>query len=420
MRTVFNFILMLLIFVGCSPKNNRPEDLAIIFPESFSLSVSSSADIPKNDESVYLEISELKSRHVQFNEHAFFICSGENEIPSQTIDSNNDGELDLIIFNTQFVPNEKKELTIRYHPEGEIKRLYEKRTQAEVSIKVGGEFVKRIYVGGKFQNVAYVKLPQEHTDHSEFIRYEGPGWESDKVGYRFYLDWRNATDVFGKKVSDMVLKKVGQDGFTYHTMADWGMDVLKVGNSLGIGSVAMWKDGKAVRVEVTDSIDCEIVENGSLYSQVRTRYSGWKIDKSKYNLISDLSISAGSRITRHDLLIIGSAENLCSGLAKYDGTEYFQSDINRDGWAYIALYGKQSLAGDNLGTAILFDTKQLIEITEDELNHVVVMKPESQRVTYYFLAAWEQEPTGIKSKQAFLDYLDNTLMEFNQPMMIRY
>ncbi len=31
-----------------------------------------------------------------------------------------------------------------------------------------------------------------------------------------------------------------------------------------------------------------------------------------------------------------------------------QSDIDKGGWGYIALYGKQSLADDNLGTAILF------------------------------------------------------------------
>lgn len=106
-------------------------------------------------------------------------------------------------------------------------------------------------------------MPDEHTDHSYYIRYEGPGWESDKVGYRYYLDWRKAIDVFGKKTGDMVLQQVGQDGFdSYHELQDWGMDVLKVGNSLGVGSLGLFYEGKAIRVDKTDSVIVRIAENG--------------------------------------------------------------------------------------------------------------------------------------------------------------
>ena len=56
-------------------------------------------------------------------------------------------------------------------------------------------------------------MPDEHTEiHLFSVGIKGPGWESDKVGYRFYLDWRNAADIFGKKVDTLVLQDVGQDG----------------------------------------------------------------------------------------------------------------------------------------------------------------------------------------------------------------
>ncbi len=58
-----------------------------------------------------------------------------------------------------------------------------------------------------------LRVPPEHKDHSWFIRYEGPEWESDKVGYRFYLDQRNVIDVFGIFTSDVVLHNAGLDGF---------------------------------------------------------------------------------------------------------------------------------------------------------------------------------------------------------------
>ncbi|WP_300977302.1 DUF4861 family protein, partial [Flavobacterium sp.] len=72
------------------------------------------------------------------------------------------------------------------------------KTYAEISVKEGGKWEGRKYIGGTFKNVQKLKLAPEHTDHSFDIRYEGPGWESNKIGYRLYLDWRNAIDIFGK------------------------------------------------------------------------------------------------------------------------------------------------------------------------------------------------------------------------------
>jgi hypothetical protein len=414
-------LIVLFTIVGCSESDKLPPELKKEFSESVSFSVENPSDFSRDDASVFLQISDFRTKQPNFNDQAFLIWSADKEVPSQAVDSDGDRKMDEIILNISIAGNEKKDLTVRYAKDGEKSRAYKKRTQAELSHKFDGEFVDRKYIGGNFKNVSYLKLPPDHIDHSGYIRYEGPGWESDKVGYRFYLDWRNAIDIFGKKVGYMVLQKVGQDGYdSYHNPADWGMDILKVGESLGVGSIAMWEDGKANRVAVTENVDCGIAANGPVYSQIRTRYFGWEVGSKKYDLVSDLSITAGSRITKNLLHVEGGAINLCSGLAKYDGTDYFQSDMDKGGWAYIALYGKQSLAEDNLGTAVLFDTKQLAEINEDELNHVVVLKPHENKVTYYFCAAWEQEPAGIKSKQGFMDYLDQTIKELNVPLMVTY
>ena len=110
------------------------------------------------------------------------------------------------------------------------------KTYAEISIKEGGHWEGREYIDGYFKNVESLEVPSQHTDHSWFIRYEGPGWENGQIGYRLYLDWRNAIDVFGKKVDSIVLPYVGQDGFdSYHEPANWGQDILKAGKSMGIG-----------------------------------------------------------------------------------------------------------------------------------------------------------------------------------------
>src|SRR5262249_17389215 len=139
--------------------------------------------------------------------------SGGKELPSQLADANLDGAFDTLILLADFAPAESKMVNI-FAGAG---TLTEKRTQAERSIKTGGAGDGRVYKGGTLVNVDAVRPPPQYTDHSEYIRYEGPGLESDKVAYRFYLDWRNGFDIFGKKTARMVLQQVGLDGYdSYH------------------------------------------------------------------------------------------------------------------------------------------------------------------------------------------------------------
>lgn len=418
---LFYVVFVTILLVGCGERIDIPQDLRLEYPESFSVTITNPSDIRRDDAVIILDVDKLKEKAPLFNPLAFVLWLKDQELASQAVDSDGDGGIEHIVTVGNFEARESKKLLILYIQAGQKERMYPKRTQAELSRKTGGRFKNRKYIGGEFQNVNFLELPPEHTDHSEFIRYEGPGWESDKVGYRFYLDWRNAIDIFGKKVTTPVLQDVGQDGYdSYHEMADWGMDILKVGESLGIGTIAMWHEGRAQRVAETGRVSCAILSNGPVYSQIRTQYFDWKVGSGKYNLTSDLSITAGSRMTRHTLKIDGHPDNLCTGLAKHEAAHIIPSKQHDETWAYLALWGKQSLAEDQLGTAILYRTEDLIEITEDEYNHAVVLKPSMGELTYYFLAAWEKEPGGIQTEESFKQYLETTLTKLNEPVRISY
>ena len=141
---------------------------------------------------------------------------------------------------------------------------YPKRTYAELNHKVGGEFLGKEYIGGySWKNVSSMTLPGSFSDHSYYLKYEGPGWESDQIAYRSYLDNRNAIDVFAKCKNGLFLASIGVENFEdYHHLAPWGMDNLKVGKSLGLGSIAFWNGEKAERVALKDSTTCIIAANG--------------------------------------------------------------------------------------------------------------------------------------------------------------
>ena len=408
LKLVFQVLVVVLLFWGCEKS-------------AITINLKNESGFERKDEVVRVSIEELKRNAPSFSPEAFVVKDGKHELPSQTIDSDGDDSLASITFAADFAPGEHKTIMVSDSKTGEKHKDYPKRTQAELSQKFDGKWENKKYLGGEFRNIDFVRVPDEHTDHSSFFRYEGPGWESDKVGYRFYLDWRNAIDIYGKKTSGMVLQNVGQDGFdSYHEMAEWGMDILKVGESLGIGSIGMWHDAKVFRVSETDSMTCAVVANGPVHSQIQTRYFGWQVGGAKYDLTSNLSITTGSRMTRHDLHISGDAGNLCTGLVKHEKAELLLSSADTDGWRYLANYGKQTLADDNLGMAILFRGSDLIEMTEDALSHVVVLKPRAGELSYYFLAAWEKELDGITSKDEFLKYLKSEIAKLNEPIAVSF
>ena len=406
MKTRIIFITILAVMMlSCIAKKSMLE-----------VKVSNTLDMERVDEMVVLKVSDLLKMDPNFNPQNLTIYDSEKELSYQ-LEENGEQE---IVFPANFAPKENKLIKLEY-AEGKVNKSFPKRTYAELAMKEGNVFYDKKFHGDHFVNVTDIKVPDIHTDHDALFKYEGPGWESELVGYRFYIDWRNATDIFGKTTKGLVLQNVGINDTvatddSYHHMQSWGMDIFKVGNTLGIGSPGMMNDSKVFRVEERDSVFCKI-KDGPVKSSVETKYCGWKVGDKKYDLTSLLSINAGSRLTKNELTVTNNAENLATGLAKYEGCSFIASN-NGQGWNYISLYGKQTLADDNAGVAVLYRSKELKELTEDEINHIVVLTPNNGKVTYYFCAAWEQEPDGIKSEKEFLSYLDETVERLNNKLIV--
>lgn len=293
---------------------------------------------------------------------------------------------------------------------------FTEKTYAEISVKKGGEWQGKEYVGGEFENVKELTLPKGHTDHSYFIRYEGPGWENAQVGFRLYLDWRNAIDIFGKKTDTMVLPGVGQDGFdSYHEMAPWGMDILKAGQSLGIGSYGRFMNDSVAKFRNVANTQAQI-SNSDARSEVQITYTGWKTGTETIDLVSTLSIFPEDRFTKVKLKPSTLLEGLTTGIVKFDNIDLIQKQSENGTWGYIATYGAQTLVDENdqLGMAIFYMLSEVEEIREGPHDHLIIFKATGEPVTYYLLAAWEQEPNGLKTSEEFFADLDSKLVTLDE------
>ena len=283
------------------------------------------------------------------------------------------------------------------------------RAHAEVSIKEGGGWQEKKYAGGAFKSVRHVTMPPQASDHNEYLRYEGPGIESDLVGYRVYLDWRNGFDIFGKKTAAMVLPGVGLDGYeSYHQMADWGADILKVGQSLGMGGFGYWDGKKAVLVSDVAKRSATIRSDGPIHASFDLGFEGWKTGAASVDLFATLSMQAGSPMVDVALRTSAPLDNLAIGLVAHPGTEVLVGDLDVTGeaWSYLATFGRQTLfEGDHLGMVVLFRKMDLVEQTRDESSHVLVLRPRGKEVSYAFGALWSGQKGGVQTReelQAFL------------------
>jgi len=295
MKNLTAFFAVLLALTSCDSATEAPatasapqieESPSAIAPEFVArLEVSNPSDFARADTLLSFSLNELG-----VTDGPLQVWRGETAQANQMVDDNADGVPDRLVFLTDLDAESTHHYVISRR---EAEPQFAARAQAEVSIKEGGDWQDQTYVGGTFQNVDHVTTPPQYTDHSKYIRYEGPGIESDAVAYRVYLDWRNGFDIFGKKEPALVLQDVGQDGYdSYHEMSDWGADILKVGNSLGMGGYGYWDGAKTILVSEVTERSTTIHSNGPVHSSLEIDYQGWNTGNETVDLQAVLSMQA--------------------------------------------------------------------------------------------------------------------------------
>ena len=282
------------------------------------------------------------------------------------------------------------------------------QAQAVLNIQHGGKLQDGRLQGGKFALTEHYTVPKEHFIHDGLMAFEGLGWESDLVAYRLYLDERMAVDIFGKKTPGPVLQKIGQGIDNYHDMADWGMDIFKVGETVGIGGIGRLRDGKAVQLGQS-TISVKLLENtgSKAVSEVINR----GLDQGNTHLTTQYAIAAGSALTQVTANATGSKESFVTGLIKHHGVTVLTADADNTGWAYIASWGKQSLANDELGIAVFYQPDLVSGQPNDDGASVFVTFKDASSIRYAFGIAWSQDRQGIKNLADFTTWLNHRRAE---------
>jgi hypothetical protein len=339
----------------------------------------------------------------------------QQAIANQLLDTNNDGQPDSLLVMADYAANASVRIHISLPAYGQLALQYPPLTQTEMAQRFGGKpSSEGVYSGGNYYPVRQMTLPPTHKIGDKLFKYEGFGWESDRIAYRFYFDERGLVDIFGKCIPDLVLARVGLDKGDYHSLSDWGMDVLKVGPSLGMGGAAAWREGKVLHpAPTTQSVQ---LRSGPLESSASLSQAGWMLDNKPLEFKRRFSIQAHSHLTHTQVNTDRPLGELAIGIVKHhvEKLEYLKADSE---WNYLATFGQQSLGNDRLGMMLFFRHKDLVQTTQDEFNELAILKMKQQQ-DYYFGARWEGETPTPLTSTAFLAFLERTRTELNHPINV--
>jgi rhamnogalacturonyl hydrolase YesR len=288
------------------------------------------------------------------------------------------------------------------------------RAQAILNIQSGGTLKDGHVQGGTFALAKTYKVPADHFIHDGVMAFEGMGWESDLTAYRIYLDERFAIDIFGKKTPGTVLDKIGKGADDYHEMAAWGMDIFKVGDTVGIGGIGRLRGARAVQVGKS-TITARVIAAGGTQAVSEVVNKG--LDGGATDLTSRFTIKLGSALTRVTAgAKVGSGaagDPFVTGLIKHPGVTVVQADADKSGWAYVGTWGNQSLANDDLGIAVFYKPATVAGTPVDDGTSLYVAFKNPRTIDYAFGIAWSQDQQGVKTLDGFKAWLEARRIELN-------
>jgi unsaturated chondroitin disaccharide hydrolase len=290
------------------------------------------------------------------------------ELPSQVDDLDGDGKGDELAFQIDLAPHETRIVTVSYGDQNRIWRLRDDYTQRTAAL-----FSRK---------------------------FEGLGWESERVAFRIYFDPRNAIDLYGKRRLTLQLAMYASPDYGYHNESPEGRDIYEVDDAIGIGSVAGMVDGKVVKVADVKNRKWRIIASGPVRSIVELEYDGWNASGKIVNLRSRITQWAEERGFDHMIWAnAGDDFEFVTGLGAQPGIEPVTSAPDSPA-QWLATWGEQvvepgpgarkAVAGQNLGLAVVTMVPH-VAFANDDKNHLLEFKLSSHSASWYAMAAWDQE-----------------------------
>jgi hypothetical protein len=356
------------------------------------------------------------------------------QVPFQLDDMDSDGNWDEAALLLSFSAGETLEIKVEWTDGENYPPEFEKRTNLRLGIRQDD---------GSYREVDYYEaLPCD--DGFEIIAQgESVTWENDKIGFRNYFDCRNVKDIFAKRMPRMIADEVGTPKLgDYHQLADWGMDVLHCGSSLGSGGIALLKDDSLFRLGSTRVYAYQKITEGPVRSVFDLHYTGWNVDGQMLEATERIAIYPGKYWFESDVTVNGrpASSQIVTGIVttylKREPFEFTAGDFQ-----CIGTHDVQSENKDELGMAVIVPKDQAGKIGRTtDINffnlgyQTVPEKGFSQIISetcyigqkcesgkpakHYFFTVWGLDKNQWKTEEGFREYITEEANKLSEKIVM--
>ena len=363
------------------------------YTKRFAFEITNPSDRYLDNHPIIVCIGDIKKTVPDFDPRRFVITDAAplidwRVVPSQADDFGSDGWPDEIAFVKTLMPLSAAKLYCWYAPGGS-------------------------------DSISYAVKTDTHRDWLPVK--VNIGWESNLCGYRMYY---GQIDFFGKRLEGLRLKNTTE---TYHRISDWGMDVLHVGRSSGLGGISLWEGERRIPVmnpmgEGSIKIERTIVSDGPVRALVKVVFSNIRSESAEYTVTMMMSAFADNRFSRQDITITSSAGD---SVVYSPGLMKIPNDTWRldTGTGVLASWGLSDHEIGDIGLGLMFEPGEYCGFTETELDRCVKLTaPAGKRVNHWILGGWRKgfaSPVAPSSSD-WAKQVEETGLRLRTPVRVRF
>ncbi len=238
------------------------------------LSARNDLDQLRTQETVEIPLAALKAKlpGVTAENVAVMDSGAARWITSQVLDENGDGQPDKLLFQSDFLPKQKKDFVI-------------------------------------FAGLDRAKLPAPAlTTSARFVpeRADDFAWESDRIAFRVYgpalqkqdgNKTGSGVDVWGKHVREPVINSMYKRK-NYHNDDGKGADNYRAGAHRGCGAAAIWSDGKLWGSRCFQT--WKLIAAGPIRAVFELTYAPWDANGRQVSEVKRVSLDLGANLNRFE------------------------------------------------------------------------------------------------------------------------
>ncbi len=385
-RTISLFLCFLCLFFA-SDGFAQQRDLLI--------KVRNPLNIDRPKEMVVVEWNDVRKLLPQANPATISVrnLGTGKDLVVQTIDENQDGSVDELIFLADLKAGETKSFVLR---EGTNPRT-------------------------PFASMTDARFVPPREDLA---------WENDRIAFRMYgpplakEGSNNGIDVWTKRVRYLIVEKWyrGEEQkpvISYHEDHGEGADYFTVGSSLGAGAVALWKNNSLYQPGVFEKH--RVIATGPLQAMFELTYKPVVYDGKKITEVMRITLDAGSNLNKIDVTFSSGSRKgavmFAAGLVKRKGTTTYRD--RKGGWTSLWGLTTDDAAVGYLGTGIVMPRAAIREMKEDSLHALIIGRAElGKAFTYYAGAGWTRSG-DFATAEDWNKYLSGFPQRIRSPLNVR-